>query len=783
MKNLNLIAEELFNKIRGRFPSVTIGTEKGEVTNKPSEARFYDFDFKEGEKVLGKVSISLDEDNVAVMYSNDLVTLEDEMTKDSWYNFLKELRVFAKKRLLNFDTRDINKSNLDRRDYKFLAQNRPGEITMEAKMYGTSKTSYQNVGTARIAVKHTAPINQESLTGRSSNLGSIYVESAEGERFKYPFKHLNGARAMARHVAEGGKPYDDFGKHIVSMSEELGKLKKFKTYMNRSAVMAEGLAGYLDVVNERIQTVKKSLEQIQKESYYKAAFESFEVPMMEDVPEDVAENWIDQLTIKQFNEELKDVFPYIYKLVSEATKAKELDIEGLLDEAGPVDKLKIGQPAETYKVQPGDTLFSIAKKFQDANFQGADIKEAVKEIMMLNKISNPKELQVGQVIEMPYFMGSGPDGAGRGLPPGGFKKYESELESAFEEMLGQFAEGGITLTKPGEEPAADAHTMDKQVAMNKDMSQQSAGKKDLGDGFELVDTEVAGQKVKGVRDTQSGSTIVINKGIVRSPGKYIVVDKNGKMTTAMKVGPMSTQAVKKAGLEEADAAHSKKSQVPLGEFILSYFDRETGKFPKGETAVLTMVEKDYGEGFITPAKKFIEQVGAKFSEIQEKQAGITFVPPSKRTSVVDPDYEPTQYSDAGSDYDEYANEFDELKALMKQTTFSNDQLMRRNALMKKYGVKKTSDNISGQEKDYFDKLNAKNAQRKADLDASNAKASAEYRQDMMKLAPEFFNPDGTPNIAAWKAAGSPTPSEYMKRKSMGSKESIELDRIKGLAGL
>ena len=31
---------------------------------------------------------------------------------------------------------------------------------------------------------------------------------------------------------------------------------------------------------------------------------------MEDVPADVAENWIDQLTIRQFNEELKDIFPY-----------------------------------------------------------------------------------------------------------------------------------------------------------------------------------------------------------------------------------------------------------------------------------------------------------------------------------------------------------------------------------------------------------------------------------------------------------------------------------------
>jgi hypothetical protein len=59
-----------------------------------------------------------------------------------------------------------------------------------------------------------------------------------------------------------------------------------------------------------------------------------------------------------------------------------------------------------------------------------------------------------------------------------------------------------------------------------------------------------------------------------------------------------------------------EQKTPLGEFILSYFDRENGAFPKGETAVLTMVEKDYGEEYINPAKQFIEQVTAKFEELQ-----------------------------------------------------------------------------------------------------------------------------------------------------------------------
>ena len=56
-------------------------------------------------------------------------------------------------------------------------------------------------------------------------------------------------------------------------------------------------------MNERIEAVKKTIRVLQKKVLYRNIC-NFEKPIMEDVPEDVAENWIDQLTIKQFNEEL-----------------------------------------------------------------------------------------------------------------------------------------------------------------------------------------------------------------------------------------------------------------------------------------------------------------------------------------------------------------------------------------------------------------------------------------------------------------------------------------------
>ena len=687
MKNLNLIAEELFNKIRGRFPSVTLGDGEGKVTNVPTDARFFDFDYKEGDANLGKVSISLSENSVEIMYSDSFVSEQDEITKQNWYNFLKEIRQFSKKRLMTFDTRNINKSNLDKRDYKFLAQNRGEETMSESKMYGTNRVSYQKVDGARIVVKHNESINADIAGGRTRSIGKIYIESADGERFMYPFKHLSGARAMARHVAEGGKPFDEFGTHIVGLSEEMNKLRKFKSYMGRSAVMAESLAGYTSVVNDRIKSVKKTIESLQKPNYYAEAFGSFEAAVMEDVPDDVKENWIDQLTIKQFNEELSDVFPYIYKLVSEATKAKELSATDILGEedggifrAGmevpqDVDGASAGldksprptarpadlgntQAADSYVVKPGDTVWSIADRFADSNYDG-DTKAGAKDILKLNGIKDPRSLQPGQKLEIGYFMGDMNSGGTRGLPPGGFKSYESQLEDGFDEMMGQFGEevvsefqalnstpidktgrvqgtnifiqrDGTQGSRPDTGYDENDPTMSAKIAAGEKAArgggggggnasggqtpQGGGGGGDLGDGFQSATVDVAGTKgVPAVLDTQSNLYILPNKGYVRSPAKFLTI-QNGKMDTAMNVGPATMKALQAAGLLES-IKESNEQKTPVTEFVLSMFDRESGQFPKGETAILTAIEKDYGEQYINPAKAFIEAITAKYEEL------------------------------------------------------------------------------------------------------------------------------------------------------------------------
>lgn len=664
MKDFNRIGEDLFNKLRGRFQNMTIGDDEGNVTNEPTAARFFDFEYSESGATLGKVSVSISEDDgLTVIYSRDFIQNEDEMTQKNWYNFLRELRKFSKKRLLNFDVRDINKSNLTKRDYKFLATNRPEDITMtESKLYGTGRVSYQNIDSARLVVKHTENIDQTNSSARTRKIGAIYIESSEGERFRYPYKHMSGARAMARHVAEGGNPYDDFGTHITSLSEEMSKLRKFKSYMGRSSVMAESLADYMDIVKERISTVKKTIEHLQKPNYYREAFDSFETPMFEDVPEDVAENWIDQLTIKQFNEELADVFPYIYNLVKEGTRTKSL---------GPEDLVSEGD----------DPCWKTHKMVGTKKKGGKTVPNCVPEEQAIEEHFNSlmgqfAEAEVGTVY-MRFRERKTPAGKTYLAAFAGFSNSPEELQ------MDSASRKYMNLTRKEDIIKAVKDVKDDKVfvgakditifvdnpAMAKkypplgealSMLEQFGKKQGITVQYKATDPDKQGEKGPTKQRLPKGHAASADKNYLPPEAeqtKYFTIDNDRLMkflktkapsimnsfrpnlnlfvmdqkeyrsfrnwlkseAVVARFGETNVRVDKERSFSqdkgrEFEGTEQEEQKTPLGEFILSYLDRQSGQFPKGETAILTMVEKDYGEEFIEPAKAFIEQVNNLVAE-------------------------------------------------------------------------------------------------------------------------------------------------------------------------
>ena len=636
MINLDKIAEELFNKIRGRYPKITIGDEESTITNVPEKARFFDFDFSNGKKV----NVTIDEKELVILYNNDLITDATESVKNNWYGFMKELRQFAKKRMLNFDTRDITKTNLDKRDYDYLSQkNRPGENQMsESKLYGTSKTSFQDVGNAKIIVKHNEAVDFENPAGRTQRIHSIYVESGDGERYKYPFKHLNGARAMAQHVSEGGNQYDSFGKHIVSLSEELSKLRTFKTYMNRSSVMAEGLAGYMDIVNNRIDTVKETVHKLQRNAYYKEAMENFQETVMEEVPEDIASNWIDELTIRQFNEDLKGVFPYIYSLVKEGTKSIELGPDDLFveDEKDDSKKMdvtdadkKLDTPA--YKrMKDGDPRYNDKTTKEDVQVEGAvkraleDDAESMSREEFIEKhgdaeffdeyngvedegmnmdsdfenhlndvIANSKHEQ-GPTSEV-SDMGMNKYGLAAKHTGGKFISYKDGKETGTFDSIEELEKHQKELIKD-ESVQFEGNAFAQAVQKAKAAGMKKGDKFKTPDGEEHTLEDAIAMAGLRLEDFWSADELMAEKepeGDMDDMGG----DADDDDTMDVKIGPDGSISKADGDAEEK----GEKKELELDEFIKGHFDYTTNAFPKGETAVLTSCEKKYGEQSLAPA--------------------------------------------------------------------------------------------------------------------------------------------------------------------------------------
>jgi hypothetical protein len=330
--NFERIAVDLGRQLQTRFPSLQRSTADDQpidgVNLLDKDARVFDFDFvDERGRRITNVTVKLDQKGEEGVPGLD-VTWNDTIKSNAWDRFIINiLPKFAQSHGLNFNAQNPSQSNLTKRDTG-------GEGNMnESKLFGTNRTSYQQVGEAKLIVRHSKPINFNAPNGRTQHIEHIYVENMMGERFRYPIKHLNGARAMARHIAEGGNFFDDIGNYIIGLSEELGKLRVFKNYVDRSPVVSESMSNIQAKVIDRITGIKEEIHALQTNRYYSQFKENFTGSNKIEVPEDILNDWIDRLTVRSFNEELKDAFPYIYRLVDETQiPIKELTADDILED-------------------------------------------------------------------------------------------------------------------------------------------------------------------------------------------------------------------------------------------------------------------------------------------------------------------------------------------------------------------------------------------------------------------------------------------------------------------
>jgi hypothetical protein len=216
----------------------------------------------------GTAVILLTADNELDLYFGDNLGrgMEPE-DKQDWYDFLLQIKQFATKNFLEF-----NPQNVNRLKFSLAGQAAINEGLFES-WRGTATTSWNAAATqARIMVRHKRPLGENDARYRC--IDSMFIETADGERYRLPFVKLSGARAMLEHVRQGGRPYDTRGQHIAGMVEEINVLSRFRRAV-RGQVLEGVSASLVEQTSSYYQDLARQLTRLHTARGYQQYFESW----------------------------------------------------------------------------------------------------------------------------------------------------------------------------------------------------------------------------------------------------------------------------------------------------------------------------------------------------------------------------------------------------------------------------------------------------------------------------------------------------------------------------
>ena len=292
----------------------------GKPTVNPSEADLFSFNFKTENKEYGTVVVLVNGDNdLEVFYGDNLGKAMDSGDKGDWYDFLGAVRNLAKRHLLTFSLNNMNKLKYQMSSMADLAEG----LVLEAwKGQGKNKSYNNQPGNAKVVIQHSRAIGEDEQ--RFRNIGALFVENAQGERFKMPFKSIGGAKAMARHVSEGGNPYDSFGQHISEIVNEINTLGKFirASRGNQFAQNDQALGIVEDAVNHYADLKRKAKKMIGKRGYKEifSGYDPMVVTELDETIEQVREVFVNSAVDSRIEEAL----PILAKI--KENTMKEADI-------------------------------------------------------------------------------------------------------------------------------------------------------------------------------------------------------------------------------------------------------------------------------------------------------------------------------------------------------------------------------------------------------------------------------------------------------------------------
>jgi len=311
-------------KVRGYHP-VPLDS-KNQRVNAPQEADVIQFVFTKDGKEYGKVWISIDKSQqLTLYYDNEQEDSPNDVTPgveydDTWTGLLKNIKKWAMRRQLDFDLENKDRLGDDMRQrehYKMKEKLGEGYHAM-----GKARSYNDAVPNVKIVLQHNR--NIEEGEQRFRNVARIFVENTDGERFLLPTNRPGIARVYARHIAEGGTPYDERGKHITSLVEEYNQMAGF-VRATRNGQFNESTQSLVNEGISHYTNLRETLSKMTGLRGYDNYFESWTPALMEDDGDNTAINELFvQETLDPRIESVMPILSRLHKKVNEMNEVTEL---------------------------------------------------------------------------------------------------------------------------------------------------------------------------------------------------------------------------------------------------------------------------------------------------------------------------------------------------------------------------------------------------------------------------------------------------------------------------
>lgn len=248
---ISSMAKEIFQILKGTGRTLSLFDEHGNKVFEPESALSF---FAEPDKLM--VSIDANgADSALNMYISDSADV-DQMKK-----MIDNMRNTATRFNYLFNIRKYGR-DLTPKDFAFKA------LPMMESMWGSAKTSYQTIGSAKLIVRHSSRISEEIRGARSRRIHSIFVETANGERFRCPMNSLHGARAFAKHLDAGGTPTDDFSTYIFAECDMQGTMNRVRRHIRKIKEASEEVTSLAETLQRVVEDSKKRISRSKGNRFY-----------------------------------------------------------------------------------------------------------------------------------------------------------------------------------------------------------------------------------------------------------------------------------------------------------------------------------------------------------------------------------------------------------------------------------------------------------------------------------------------------------------------------------